>query len=96
MSAYAIFIRDKILDPAGLEKYASIAKNEPLDKLEIVAEKTGRQETLEGPPAGAVAVLKFPTWEDALAWYNSEAYTEARKYRQASAEVRAFLVEGND
>lgn len=96
MSAYIVFIREKTLDPAGLEKYASIAKNSPIDKLTMVAVKTDRQEVLEGPPVEAVAIMRFPTWDDALEWYNSEAYTEARKYRQASAEVRAYLVEGTD
>ena len=96
MTAYVVFIRDKTKDPAGMEKYASIAKNSPIEKLKILAAKTGRKEVLEGPPAEAVVIMRFPTWDDALEWYNSEAYTEARKFRQASADVRAFLVEGTD
>jgi uncharacterized protein (DUF1330 family) len=94
MTAFVVFIRYKTTDPAGMEKYGAIARTSPAEKITLIAAKTCPFEVLEGPPAEAVAILSFPTWDDAKEWYDSEAYTEARKYRQASAEVRGYLVEG--
>ena len=94
MAAYIVFVRDKTKDPAGMAKYAALARQSPVGKLEILAAKTGRQQVLEGSPAEAVVIMRFPTWDDALEWYNSDAYQKARQIRQASADVRAFLLQG--
>ena len=64
-------------------------------EMEILAAKTGRFEVLEGgETAEAVVVMRFPTWDDALAWYRSDAYQKALPHRQAAASYRAYLVEG--
>jgi uncharacterized protein (DUF1330 family) len=94
MAAYIVVVRSNTRDPSGLEKYASIAREAPIDKLQIVAAKTNRWQVLEGPAADALAILRFPTWDDALAWYNSDAYSKARPYRQAASDCRAFIIEG--
>ncbi|MGO9934734.1 MAG: DUF1330 domain-containing protein [Steroidobacteraceae bacterium] len=94
MTAYVVFIRNKTIDPAGLQKYAAIARNAPIDKLEVLASKTCKFQMLEGPAAEAVVVMRFPTMSDALEWYNSDAYQEALPHRLASGDFRAFVVEG--
>lgn len=94
MTAYVVMIRNKTHDPEGMEKYASLARQAPIEKLSLVAAKTNRFEVLEGPPAEAVAILSFPTMEDALEWYNSEEYRKAREVRAAAGDFRAVLVEG--
>ena len=96
MAAYVVFVRSNTRDPRGLEKYASIAREAPIDKLQIVAAKTNRWQMLEGAPADAVVIMRFPTWDDALEWYNSDAYSRARPYRQAVSDCQAFLIEGVD
>ena len=68
----------------------------PIDKLEIIAAKTNRFKILEGGPAEAVVILRFPTWDDALEWYDSDEYQEARAHRLRGADTRAALVEGVD
>ncbi|MCD9029725.1 DUF1330 domain-containing protein [Luteimonas sp. BDR2-5] len=94
MSAYVVIIRDKTHDPTGMEKYASVARNAPIDKLEVIAAKTGKMQVLEGPAAEAVVILRFPSMADALEWYESDAYQEALPYRKAAGEFRVFLSEG--
>jgi uncharacterized protein (DUF1330 family) len=95
MSAYLVIVRSNTKDPAGLLKYAELARHSPHEKMEILAAKTGRFEVLEGgEPAEAVVVMRFPTWDDALAWYRSDAYQKALPHRQAAASYRAYLVEG--
>ena len=54
----------------------------------------GKSETLEGAPIDGAVVVQFPSMEAAKAWYNSDAYTEARKHRFAAADYRCFITEG--
>ena len=39
-------------------------------------------------------LLQFPDMATAKAWYDSPAYTAARKHRQAGADYRFILFEG--
>lgn len=96
MTAYVIIIRNETRDPDEIKRYAELAPRAPIDKLEIIAAKTNRFKVLEGGPAEAVVILKFPTWDDALEWYDSDAYQEARAHRLRGADTRAALVEGVD
>jgi uncharacterized protein (DUF1330 family) len=56
----------------------------------------GKQETLEGDwQPHRVAVLKFPSYEQAKAFYDGEKYTQARKHREGATEYfNMVLVEG--
>ena len=55
----------------------------------------GRSTTLEGPPApGRIALIEFPSYERAQAFYNSPEYVAARKVRAGAAKVQMVLVEG--
>ncbi len=54
----------------------------------------GRQEVVEGPDFAGVAMIEFPTFEEAKAWYHSPAYQEAVKHRLGGADCRAVIVEG--
>jgi len=94
MTAYMIFTREKTTDQAELDKYGPMAgaasKGHQLTPLVVY----GKHEVLEGAPTEGVVVLAFPTWEAALAWYNSPAYTAAREQRFKGAEYRAIIVEG--
>ncbi len=57
-----------------------------------------RHEHLEGdtPPLSRVVVIRFPTYEQALAWYRSESYAPALKLRLEAAVSRGYVVEGVD
>jgi uncharacterized protein (DUF1330 family) len=56
----------------------------------------GKQETLEGDwKPHRVAMLRFPTYEQAKAFYDGEQYTQARGFRQGATEYfNMVLVEG--
>jgi uncharacterized protein (DUF1330 family) len=54
----------------------------------------GDAEVLEGEaPAGRTVVLEFPSRQAALAWYQSDEYTEIRKIREGAARARIYIVE---
>lgn len=96
MTAYIVIIRNETRDPKEMEQYGKLAPLAPIDKLKIIAAKTNRFKVLEGGPAEAVVILEFPTWDDALEWYDSPEYQLARGHRLAGADTRAALVEGVD
>jgi uncharacterized protein (DUF1330 family) len=94
MTAYVLIVRNKTTDPSGMAKYAALASTAPNDKLEVLASKTCKFQVLEGSEAEAVVVLRFPTMNDALDWYNSDAYQKALPHRLASGDFRMYVVEG--
>ena len=53
----------------------------------------GKRLDVVSPIDGSV-ILSFPTFEEAKAWYNSPAYTEARQHRHLGADYRCFITEG--
>ena len=57
----------------------------------------GPFEIAEGSDLGGRhVVIEFPSLEAAKACYDSAAYAEAKKHRQAVSEGTIILVEGND
>jgi uncharacterized protein (DUF1330 family) len=93
MAGYVIAICNKTTDASEMEKY--IAKARPVlpHDAEILS-AYGRHKMLEGDAAEGIVILRFPTFDAALSWYNSQAYQEARKHRFAGADYRFMVVEG--
>jgi uncharacterized protein (DUF1330 family) len=93
--AYVI-VDMKITDPEQYKNYMAAA---PAAVKAFGGEyviRGGRFEVLEGgwQPA-RVAMLKFPSYEQAKAWYDSEQYRAARARRAGTtAYFNAVLVEG--
>jgi len=95
MSVYVFFIREKpIRDQAEMDIYRGSNRDKaPNPKLTpLVA--YGYMQSLEGQMPDGVVLLKFPTVEDAKAWYYSPEYQAAAVHRKKAAEYRAFIVEG--
>jgi len=94
MAAYVIFIRDRVRDKDSLAEYSSRApqfrEGHAIEPLAFY----GAVETLEGAEVDGVVLLKFADKAAAKAWYDSPAYTEARKYRHLGADYRVAIVEG--
>jgi uncharacterized protein (DUF1330 family) len=94
MSAYVVFIRDRIKDPKELELYgqkgANSADGHALKALAVY----GAGETWEGPKADGVVILEFPTLQEARNWYHSPVYQAASVHRIRGADYRVMLVEG--
>jgi len=80
------------------EQYAAYGKVTPA----IIAKyggtfiaRGGRSVTLEGQKAPArVVLIEFPSYDAALALYNSPEYTAARKTREGAATMQIVAVEG--
>jgi uncharacterized protein (DUF1330 family) len=94
MSAYVIFVVNKVNDPAGLAEYRRLGVPSLAGTNAKFLVRPGPMTTLEGPPAEAVVMLEFPTKAEAEEWYNSPLYQEAMKHRLAASECQAYLVEG--
>ncbi|MGH7946546.1 MAG: DUF1330 domain-containing protein [Opitutaceae bacterium] len=95
MSAYVIANVD-VRDPARYAEYIKLTPDTvaPFGGRFIV--RGGRAEKLEGDiPANRIVVLKFDTYEQAKAWYESENYRAARAVRQSASIASLILVAGN-
>ena len=94
MPAYIIFIRERVKDPDEVEKYRKLApaamKGRDMKPLAVY----GNLETLEGPEAQGVVLLEFPTYDEAVSWYDSEEYKKARIHRFLGADYRTIVVQG--
>jgi uncharacterized protein (DUF1330 family) len=94
MTAYLVYVRDRITDPEEFRKYEESAgaasAGHPVTPLAFY----GAVETLEGAPVDGAVILQFPTLADAKAAYDSPLYQEALKHRLKGAEYCVFIVQG--
>lgn len=99
VAAYLIF-EISINDPEHYESYRSAAgpilsRHNGRFMVRSVAGKEGRMETLEGGwDPERFFVVAFPSWDQARAFYFSDAYQNSVKARFASSVGKAILVEG--
>lgn len=57
--------------------------------------RRGKVANLEGTDIeGGIVMIKFPSMEKALGWYNSPEYSEIKPIRHSSATTHAYIVEG--
>jgi len=84
-----------VKDPAAYEEYkAQVPATIARYGGEYLA-RGGRIETLEGePPLGRVVLLRFASFEQAKAWYNSPEYAGPLAIRHRAAVSRSMLIEG--
>lgn len=94
MTAYVIFIRDRINDADEMAKYGAKAAAARGDHKMTPLAFYGPVETLEGDTADGVVLIAFPTMEEAKAWYDSPAYQEALPHRLKGADYRVILAQG--
>jgi uncharacterized protein (DUF1330 family) len=95
MVAYVIVVREEpIHTPEEMAEYARKGAANPPDPNMTALSIYGALTPLEGDPPDGIAMLQFPTVEDAKAWYYSEGYQDASKHRRAAAKYRAVIIEG--
>jgi uncharacterized protein (DUF1330 family) len=58
--------------------------------------RAGRFENPEGTAQSRNVVIEFPSYEDALACWHSDAYKEAMAKRLGHADVDMVIIEGYD
>ena|SRR5258707_1062283 len=94
MPAYFVYICQEVIDRKELETYWSkIALTlEGYQPKTIVAYTPFEQ--LEGDKVDGVAVIEFPSFETAKAWYDSPAYQAIRHHRINGANYIGLLAEG--
>ncbi|HEU4324698.1 MAG TPA: DUF1330 domain-containing protein [Roseiflexaceae bacterium] len=94
MAAYVIFIREQTINPAAFERYTQEAPPTLNGQPVTVHAFNGHHQALEGPDPEGVIIISFPSFEEAMAWYNGPAYQEARQHRLQNAQYRVIIVQG--
>lgn len=94
MAAYIVFISELTRDPAELQIYSQKAPagliGHPVTPLAMY----GPHEVIEDPQIEGMAILAFPSFAEAKAWYDSPAYREALQHRLHGGDYRGVIVEG--
>jgi uncharacterized protein (DUF1330 family) len=96
MPAGYVIVEMKISDPERYKEYMAAAPATIAAAGGEYLVRGGRHESLEGDWQPArVAVLKFPSFEQAKAWYDGERYRAARARRAGATEYfNMVVVEG--
>ncbi len=96
MPAGYVIVEMKISDPERYKEYMSAAPATIAAAGGEYVVRGGRHEALEGDWQPArLAVLKFPSLEQAKAWYDGERYRAARAKRAGATEYfNMVVVEG--
>ena len=94
MTAYLVFMRDKVTDPEAMKLYR---EKTPAARVghDMTVIARGAPEAWEGPPTEVLLLVSFPTMAEARAWYDSPAYQEARQHRLKGAEMRVLAFEAD-
>ena len=98
MPAAYLVVDMKITDPEQYKLYVAQAPAAVKAAGGEYLARGGRHETLEGQwKAARVALLRFPSYEQAKAFYDGEMYRAARAKRAGTTEYfNMILVEGVD
>lgn len=97
MAGYIIFIRRKTHGADGMARYGELVVASPRERhgLEMITTRDSKFEIVEGDiEAEFLTMLRFPTIEDARAWYESAEYQEAISLRQAVSDSTVLIMEG--
>ncbi|WP_447555448.1 DUF1330 domain-containing protein [Vreelandella sp. EE22] len=96
MPAYVVLTRERTHDSEELARYAEKAKAARGGHDPQPLAFYGDFEVLEGSDMEGAVILRFPDMAAARAWYQSDAYQEARQHRFQGADYRVFIVDGID
>jgi len=81
-------------DPETYKQYVATATQAYEEYGATFLVRGGEFEEAEGKARGRNVVIEFPTYEAALACYNSDTYQKARAIRQKIAEGELVIVKG--
>jgi len=97
MAGYLIVTINSITDMEKIQEYRKQAwpTIEKFGGQSLVTPR-GRHEYVEGEKAAGTVVYRFPSYEQAVEWYNCPEYREAAKIRHGIADVRIVISEGAD
>jgi uncharacterized protein (DUF1330 family) len=93
MTAYLILFVEEIIDPEEMAEYARKARGiKAPGAVPLVV--YGAKSVMEGPDFEGVAMLSFPSMDEARAWYQGPQYQAALPHRLRGAKSRLVIVEG--
>ena len=97
MPAYWV-ARAKIHDPAEYKKYTDLVPAILAKHGGKVLARGGRYEIMEGPDKfHRFVVVEFPSYEQAVACFQSSEYNAAAAFRRSGAgEVETIIVDGGE
>ena len=85
-----------VTNPEAFEKYRSKVPQVTEGYGGEYLARGGNQKGLEGdePLGDRTVIIRFPSYERAIDWYNSKEYGELIKLRQAGSNAALMVVEG--
>ncbi len=93
MIAYSVSIA-KVTEPKGWDEYAKRSRTLTSERGGRIVIRRGRQIAVEGAPLdGKVGIVEWPSYEDAVAHYQSSEYLAVRKYREDAGTLQRYIVE---
>lgn len=96
MPAYYIALRHSMKDNNEMKTYRDKAPASLVNRQFRVLAQYGTTRITSGDDPGIVAIMEFPTFSDAEAWYDSPEYQDAVKHLYAAADMQCFIVEGTE
>src|SRR5271154_4008929 len=94
MPAYVVITKTRTRNQAELALYAKQAPAFMAGHAATFLARFGTCEAVEGAAVEGVAIIEFPTFAEAKAWYESPAYQEASQHRFRGGDYNAVIVEG--
>jgi uncharacterized protein (DUF1330 family) len=94
MAEYIIFIKEKTINQEELDIYAKEAPAGLTGHNITTRAAYGKNQVIEGPNVEGVAILEFPSFEEAKAWYENPIYQKAKEHRLKGGIYRAIIVDG--
>jgi uncharacterized protein (DUF1330 family) len=94
MPAYIVFTRLRTRNPEEVKLYAEQAPKSLVGHRIKFLAQFGRCEVREGGGVESVAILEFPSFAEATAWYDSAAYQRASQHRYKGEDYSVIIVDG--
>ncbi len=97
MPAAYVIAQVDVHDPEAYEAYKAQVPATVAQFGGVFVARGGRSEALEGDaPPGRTVILKFPSYEAALAWHGSAEYAGPKALRQSLSTGKLMVVEAVD
>ena len=94
MAAYIIFIKERTTNQSELDIYAKEAPAGLVGYNITPRAVYGKSQAIEGNEVEGVAILEFPSYEEAKEWYENPIYQKAKEHRLKGGIYKAIIVDG--
>jgi uncharacterized protein (DUF1330 family) len=95
MSAGYVIAQLKVTNPENYKKYVSQVSEVVKKFGGQYLVRNGKYQVVEGENNfPRIVIIKFPTYEKALEWYNSDEYKPVKDIRLANSEGSNIIVKG--